>query len=130
MNILNLLTKEKRVAGIEISDSVVRIAFFRPNKKGKEPTSIHLVSMDKAQAVSLEVSAEKKLNDELVLIEEPIAANIIADGEVVDVELLGKTLKTIWEKAKLGTDYAIVAIPDDKIYSKIFSFQNLLMAPD
>lgn len=105
MNILSLLTKEKRVAGIEISDSVVRIAFFRPNGK-KETKS----------------DAERTLNDELVLIEEPIAANIIADGVVIDSDLLAKTLRSIWEKANLGTNYAIVAIPDDKIYSKVFSF--------
>lgn len=103
MNFLNLLTKEKRVAGIEISDSVVRIAFFRPNKRK-------------------ESSESNTPKEELVLIEESIAANIIADGIVLDVELLGNTLKGIWEKAKLGTDYAIVAIPDDKIYSRIFSF--------
>lgn len=105
MNILNLLTKEKRVAGIEISDSVVRIAFFRPQKKSGGLAR-----------------AKESAQDELILIEEPIAANIIADGVVVDVDLLGKTLADIWGKAKLGTDYAIVAIPDDKIYSRIFSF--------
>lgn len=101
MNFLNLLTKEKSVAGIEISDSVVRIAFSRPHKKKM---------------------GEQKAQEELILIEEPIAANIIADGVVIDVDLLGKTLKNIWAKAKLGTDYAIVSIPDDKIYSRIFSF--------
>ncbi|MBI5400884.1 MAG: pilus assembly protein PilM [Candidatus Yonathbacteria bacterium] len=103
MNILNLLTKEKHVAGIEISDSVVRIAFFRPQKKSGD-----------AQPANSE--------DELVLIEEPIAANIIADGIVADTDLLGKTLRTIWAKAHLGTNYAIVAIPDDAVYSRIFSF--------
>lgn len=110
MNLLNLLTKEKRVAGIEISDSVIRIAFFRPQKK-KQATKIKGDTTEKTQE-----------QEELILIEEPIAANIIADGVVTDVELLGKTLRSIWTKAKLGTDYAIVAIPDDKIYSRIFSF--------
>ncbi|HAT68625.1 MAG TPA: hypothetical protein DCS20_03320 [Candidatus Yonathbacteria bacterium] len=100
MNILNLLTKEKRVAGIEISDSVVRIAFMRTSKD--------------------EVS--HKTTEELVLVEEPIAANIIVEGVVTDRTLLGKTLKSIWDKARLSTDYAIVSIPDDKIYSRIFSF--------
>lgn len=100
MNILNLLTKEKRVAGIEISDSVVRIAFVRTSK-------------DKVAHKTIE---------ELVLIEEPIAANIIVEGVAVDRVLLGKTLKGIWEKARLDTDYAIVSIPDDKVYSRIFSF--------
>lgn len=102
MSILNLLTKKRNVAGIEISDSVVRIALFRSSKKNARTS-------DQGQ-------------DEIILIEEPISANIIADGVVLDVELLSKTLRDIWGRAKLGTDYAIVAIPDDKIYSKIFSF--------
>ncbi len=113
MNLLNLLTKEKRVAGIEISDSVVRIAFLRPLKKTR----------------GIKVLAPNTSNiqkDELILIEEPIAANIIVQGVVVDKVLLGKTLRNIWIKAKLGTDYAIVAIPDDKIYSRIFSFPKTI----
>ncbi len=100
MNLLNLLTKEKQVAGIEISDGVVRIAFLRARK-------------DKLT---------HKLTEELVLIEEPIAADIIVEGVVADRALLGKTLKNIWGKAKLETNYAIVSIPDDKIYSRVFSF--------
>ena len=104
MNILNLLKNENRVAGIEISDSVGRVAFFRLQKK-KRLTS--------------KTSTEE---GKLVLIEEPIAANIIQDGIIVDVDLLGKTLGSIWKKAALDTNYAIIAIPDDKIYSRIFSF--------
>lgn len=105
MNILNLLTKQKHVAGIEISDSVVRIAFFRSLKKK-----------------SNSLTKDSGHDDELILIEEPIASNIIEDGVVIDIDLLGKTLKNIWTKASLDTEYAIVAIPDDKIYSKVFSF--------
>lgn len=108
MNILNLLSKEKHVAGIEISDSVVRIAFFRPHKK-KTSDGEHIGG-----------------SSELILIEEPIAANIIVDGIVVDVDLLGKTLKAIWEKARLGTNYAIVAIPEDTVHSRIFSFPKII----
>ncbi len=113
MNILNLLTKEKRVAGIEISDSVVRIAFLRPLKKTRGD-----------KVLSPNTSSIQK--DELILIEEPIPANIIVQGVVVDKVLLGKTLKSIWIKAKLNTDYAIVAIPDDKIYSRVFSFPKTI----
>ena len=102
MNILNLLTKEKRVAGIEISDSVIRVAFFRPRKKVSSPQPLpHL---------------------ELVLIEEPIGANIIENGIVVDRVLLSKTLRSLWVKSKLGTHYVIATIPDENIYSRIFSF--------
>lgn len=120
MNAFNLLTKEKRVAGIEISDSVVRIAFLHPKVR-----SIWTSKHKKSLATPTHENA--KLNDfELVLIEEPIAANIITEGVVTDKALLGKTLKSIWTKAKLDTDYAIVGIPDDKIYSRIFSFPKTI----
>lgn len=121
MNFLNLLTKEKSVAGIEISDSVVRVAFFRKQKnKSKEKQSFPQSIINETE-IAIGVKKENAPED-LVLIEEPIGANIIADGVVVDVELLAKTLRNIWTKANLGTNYAIVAIPDDKIYSRIFSF--------
>lgn len=100
MTFSSLFTKEKRVAGLEISDSVVRIAFFSTQKN----KSAH------------------KTEPKLILIEEPIADNIIEEGVVKDKELLAKTLKQIWAKADLGTDYAVVSIPNDKIYSRIFSF--------
>lgn len=99
MNILNLLTKEKHIAGIEISDSVIRIAFFRNEQKKKG-----------------------EQEEKLILIEETIPPNIIKDGIVADIDALGKTLASIWMKAKLDTSYAIVSIPDNQIYSKIFSF--------
>ncbi|OGI63096.1 hypothetical protein A2818_01635 [Candidatus Nomurabacteria bacterium RIFCSPHIGHO2_01_FULL_40_12] len=107
MNILNLLIKEKHIAGVEISDKVIRIAYFRPRKK--ESRKKH-------------ADTAEPLARELILIEEIIAANIIKDGVVIDKELLGKILKDIWVRAKLNANYAIVAIPEDKIYSHIFPF--------
>ncbi len=121
MNLLSLLTKEKRVAGIEISDSVVRVAFLNTNLKKKNQVTIKPKD-DNMGNENTSVSSENNEDYELILIEEPIASNIIADGVVIDIDLLANTLKKIWEKANLGTDYAIVAIPDDKIYSRIFSF--------
>ena len=104
MNILNLLTKEKRVAGVEINERVIRIAYFRPRKKRRNYTKGELP------------------DHELILIEEPIGANIISNGSVVDKEFLGKTLKNIWSRAKLTANYAIVSIPENSVYSHIFSF--------
>jgi hypothetical protein len=107
MNILNLLIKEKRVAGVEISDRVIRIAYFSPQKRFRN--KIH--------------SEKTKLpENELILIEEPIAANVILEGVVIDKEFLGKILKDIWSRAKLNSNYAIVSIPEDKVYSRIFPF--------
>ncbi|OIP65422.1 MAG: hypothetical protein COV32_02565 [Candidatus Yonathbacteria bacterium CG10_big_fil_rev_8_21_14_0_10_43_136] len=70
MNLLNLLTKEKRVAGIEISDSVVRIALFRPNGSKKGRASIHLVTLDKPQTETTTPAEAHEPDDELILIEE------------------------------------------------------------
>ncbi|MDD5152398.1 MAG: pilus assembly protein PilM [Candidatus Pacebacteria bacterium] len=100
MNILNLLTKEKRVAGVEVSDAVVRIAFLRERKNKRL----------------------KKTDIELVLVEEPINDDIIMEGQVADPGLLSKSLKSIWNKAHIEADYAIVSIPGDTTYSRIFSF--------
>lgn len=108
MNLTNLLIKEKHIAGIEISDSVVRIAFLRPKKKSL------FTSHSKNEANTRE--------DELIIIEEAIAPHIIERGVVVDSALLGKTLRNIWAKAKLATPYVIASIPNDQIYSRTFSF--------
>lgn len=108
MNILNLLTQKKNVVGIEISDSLIRIAFFRrPSKPSWNKRGLGNTLGDQ---------------EELVLVEEPIGSNIIKNGVVVDRDLLTKTLQLIRAKIKIDTNYAIVSIPDDKIYSRIFSF--------
>ncbi len=109
MNIFNLLVKEKQVAGIEIDETVIRIAFFRRKKS----ESFH----DRA------LTDDEK---ELVLIEESIPAGLIQEGVVLNPQALGRVLELVWAKAKLGTNYAIVAIPDDKIYSRIFTFPRVL----
>ena len=106
MNISHLLVQKKNVVGIEISDSLIRIAFFRTHKN---------LSGNKKRKDSTQ-------DEELVLIEEPIAANVIDNGVVVDKDLLAKILRVLRSKIKIDTNYAIVSIPDDKIYSRIFSF--------
>ena len=109
MNIFSLLTKEKHIAGIEISDSFVRVSFFHNEK------NINFFKIIRSQKTTPK-------NGELVLIEEPIPENIILDGVVINKTILTKILKTIWDKAKLDKSYAVVSIPEDKVYSNILSF--------
>lgn len=109
MNIINLLRKEKYVAGIEIDDSAVRLAFFPPQQK-----KWYFSFTKKENTVTI-----KK---ELILLEENLPKNVVDEGIVINQTLLAETLKKIWDKAKLNTNYAIVAIPDDKIYTRVFSF--------
>lgn len=107
MNILNLLTKEKNVAGVEIDDLNIRIAYFRPRKKS---------GVQKKEGIT------KLPKNELVFIEESLPPNVISNGVVVDKETLSKVLKKVWVSEKLRKYYAIVSIPEDKIYSHIYSF--------
>jgi Tfp pilus assembly PilM family ATPase len=109
MNILHALTRKKNVVGIEISDSLIRLAFFRASKKKPKRKK---EGGDTAYA----------FNEELVLIEEPLEARVVTDGIVADKELLTKILRLLRTKIKVETNYAIVSIPDGKIYSRIFSF--------
>ncbi|MCX6755023.1 MAG: pilus assembly protein PilM [Candidatus Nomurabacteria bacterium] len=103
MSIINLLIKEKRIAGIEINDSIIRIAYIRLSKK----------------SIS---DIKNNTKDELILIEEPVPENTISNGTIIDKDNLIKTLKKVWNNKELQNLYAIVSIPEDKIYSRIFQF--------
>lgn len=107
MNLFNLLTKEKTVAGLEIDDSAVRVAFFPLHPKNN---------------FLYNKKDNEDIKQKLIVLEEPLPANVVSEGVVVNRVLLAKTIKSILTKAKLNTDYAIVAIPDDQIYLRIFSF--------
>lgn len=124
MNFLNLLTPEKHVAGIEISDSVIRIALLHPRKKVRKGKEGITPSPQGIRGIDTILDLEKY---DLTLIEEPIAANIIEGGVVRDRDLLAKTLATLWAKANLGTRYAIVSIPHDAVYSRRFSFPKTIL---
>ena len=102
MNIFNLLTKKKSIVGLEISDNVLRLAFFRSKNKFNK-----------------KISPSQK---ELVLVEEIINGNIISEGIILDKESFSKILKNIWLKNKLKSSYVIVSVPEDKIYAHIFPF--------
>ncbi len=98
MNILNLLTEKKYIVGIEISDSFICVTYFKKNGGKQE--------------------------DKLTIVNKPIENGVISSGEVKDKDVLVKSLKEIWSEEKLEKGYAIISIPEDKIYSHIFSFPD------
>lgn len=110
MNIFNLLAKEKLVAGLEINDSVVRVAFL---------------SYKKSNSSFLSFSSSSNSTHEtplLVTYEEELPDGIVTEGKVTDPLQLGAFLKEFWIRANLKTEYAVVSIPHDSIYSRVFSF--------
>lgn len=110
MNILNLLIKEKRVAGIEISENVIRIAYFRPRT-----TRDSNEQKDSADTPG----------QELVFLEEATPENLVAHGAIIDKLSFGKFLKDLWQQSNIDTNYAIVSVPEEKIYSRILSFPKV-----
>lgn len=124
MNLLNLLMPEKNVAAIEISDSVLRIAFLRPRKNARKGVRVRTSAPEEKNPPN--ISPDER-EHELVLIEEPIAASIIENGIVRDHDLLAKILAATWAKANLSTTYAIVSIPHDTIYGRTFSFPKTVL---
>jgi len=90
-----------------MSDTFIRVAYFKPRKN----FHINILKNKKNEPLK-----------NLILVEEAIPPGIISNGELKDVELLSKILKDIWRKEKIKDYYAIVSIPEDKIYSKIFTF--------
>ena len=109
MNLFNLLIKEKHVAGIEIDDSVIRIAFLYTQPRKWWSYFTHEQNTSQYQ-------------QKLIILEENLPNNVVVEGVVTDRTLLAKTIRNLWIKSEIKTNYAVVAIPDDQIYSRIFSF--------
>ena len=101
MNIVNLFYPGEKIAGLAISDSSLRLLLFHKTDS----------------TISLIVQAGVRL-----------APSILENGEVKDKEGLISALKKIKEKAGGYLDktpYAIVSLPPEGIYSKVFQFPNL-----
>ena len=101
MKILNLLIEDKKVAGVEISDSSVCVSYFSPRRK--------ILGADKTLP-----------KNELIFIEEELPVGVIIDGVIIDKIILGNILKKLWIKEGLSKMFAVVSIQEDKIYSHIF----------
>ncbi|MBI1838885.1 MAG: pilus assembly protein PilM [Candidatus Colwellbacteria bacterium] len=97
MNLLKILTREEPIAGLEISESHLRLAL--------------LSASDGPQKIKIEAYAE-----------EPVPKGAIAEGLIKDQEVFIKAVKGLLKKVKLKITYASVSIPADNVYAKVFSF--------
>ena len=101
MNLTRLLTHEELVAGLEISDTYLRLAI-------------------------LEIQKTSGAMDATTLIDEPIPTGIIVNGIVKDATGLQNALQSLLKRAKRKIHYAVVSLPSDTTYTKIFSFPKAL----
>jgi len=101
MDLVKLFTREEPIAGMEISDSYVRMALLALKKEKKKKKEI------------VEITALK---------EAPLKKGIIVDGVIKDKAAFVKTLKEIIKGVKPKIRYAVVSILPNNIYSHLYSF--------
>ncbi|MBI4692385.1 MAG: pilus assembly protein PilM [Candidatus Terrybacteria bacterium] len=101
MDLLKLFTREEAIAGMEISDSYIRIALLGLKKEKQAKKEI------------IEIKALKKA---------PLKAGIIVNGVIENKAVFVKTLKEILKEIKPKIRYAVVSILPNNIYSHLYSF--------
>lgn len=102
MEILKILTGEESIAGLEINGEYLRLTLLSRKNDAKEKGKI---------------KTEIKLS-----IEEPLEAEIIAEGAVKNKPELIKSLQKLIAKSPEKIKNLIVSIPADNVYFRIFSF--------
>lgn len=101
MDITSFLTRAEKIAGLEISDSHIRLCFFAQDKKDAGPT----ISLQKEQA---------------------LPKGAIVNGIVQDSEAVIKALALLLSALPQKIHFVIATIPAQAAYIKMFSFPKAL----
>lgn len=132
MNISKFFTREEVVSGVEVSDNAVRLVVLEKYKeKKKKPQPIPEESPVAVRPKSDEKKPEVKTKprDEWeekirvkIAVEESLSSGVVVCGIIKDKIRLGAALKSLLKKSVVKTKYAILSIPLDATYAKVFSF--------
>lgn len=100
MNFLHLIDREQATSGLAITDSHVRLTYYKkaPDKKGEV----------------------------LTLIEESLPQGTLAEGRVANPRALSSAISKALARAGGAISYCIVSLPPESMYSKILSFPQTL----
>lgn len=101
MDITSFLTRAETIAGLEISDSYIRLCFFTQNKK------------DGSSTISLQKEQE-------------LPKGVIKNGIIQDDQAVIETLKTLFEALPQNIRYVIATIPAQATYIKVFGFPKAI----
>lgn len=104
MNLFKFLTRNEPILGIEISDSDIRLAFLHVKKEKKGESGIEVNT----------------------LIEASLPNDIIVNGKIKNKEVFLETLSGLLKKVKPKIKYAVVSIPSNDVYAKLFSFPKTI----
>lgn len=100
MNFSHLIDREEAVSGLAITDSHVRLAYYKKTKGTK--------------------------GESLALIAEPFPPGTLKEGAVADSQALSRAISKALVRAEGAVSYCIVSLPPERIYSKILSFPQAL----
>ena len=110
MDLLKLFTRDEPIAGLEISDSCLRLALL-----GIVKEKIKAKQGEKEETIEVKALGEKTLKE-----------GIIVGSEIKKKEDFIAGLNELLKDIKPRVRYAIVSIPADKIYSRLYSFPKTL----
>lgn len=96
MNLTKFFTKEGNIAGLHIASDVLRLVLISNRKKNGPEIRFYL--------------------------EEPLAPGDVAGGRVMNADGFRKSLDNLLRRAKPRIHYAVVTLPADLLYSKVYSF--------
>jgi len=100
MNFSHLINREEAVSGLAITDSHVRLAYYKKSKGKKEEV--------------------------LTLVEEALQSGTIIEGAVANPSALSRALSKALGKTEGAVSYCIVSLPEERVYTKILSFPQAL----
>ena len=106
LNLLKLFTRDEPIAGLEISDSCLRLALLLKEEKGE-------LRAKSSEEEALEIKA---------LGEKPLKGGIIGGGEIKKKEDFIAALNELLKDIKPRIRYAVVSIPADNVYARLYSF--------
>ena len=110
MNLLSLFTREEPIAGLEITDTHLRVALLEL-KKEKD---------------SSKKGVENLVTKVKFLAEEALPDNVVVNGSLQNTENFVKSLKNLLNKSEIKIRYVIASIPANDIYSRVFSFPKTI----
>ncbi len=110
MNLVRLLTREELISGLEISDTYVRVVLLEKVK-----------TKNKSSDKKTKDTEEKKL---LIKCAQEVALSrgVIVGGVLIDQLALAKALRELIKKCGRKIRYAVVSLPPDTVFCKVFGF--------
>src|SRR5258708_6875421 len=99
MNVKSLLSGEQLIAGIEVSETSIKLALLQKDKKTKQTTVICLA-------------------------QENLTEGIVASGLIIKQQEFIEALRKLKAQAPKAFQYAVLSIAPFQTYVKVFSFPN------